>query len=82
LVLSLKKIKKYTNMNRYTVNERNIISVGYDEVNEILEIEFKLQTIHHYFGVPLNEFVALMKATKIETHYFDCVCSQYNFDVF
>lgn len=69
-------------MKRYPVNERNIVSVGYDEVNEVLEIEFKLQVIHHYFGVPLDEFVALMKAKKIETYYFDCVCSQYYFDVF
>ncbi len=69
-------------MNRYPVNEPNIVSVGYDEINEILEIEFKLQAIHHYFGVPLNEFVALMKATKIEAHYFDCVYCKYHFNVF
>jgi hypothetical protein len=69
-------------MNRYQVNETNIVSVGYDEVNEILEIEFKLQTIHHYLGVPLNEFVALMKATKIEAHYFDYIYYQYHFNVF
>jgi hypothetical protein len=69
-------------MNRYTVNERNIISIGYDEINKILEIEFKLQAIHHYFDVSLNEFVALMKAPEIETHYFDCVYSQYHFNVF
>ena len=68
-------------MKRYQINERNIVSVGYDEVNEILEIEFKLQAIHHYFGVPLEEFVALMKATKIETHYFECVYSKYHYDV-
>ena len=69
-------------MNRYQVYENNIVSVGYDEVNEILEIEFKLQTIHHYLGVPLNEFVALMKASQIEAHYFDCIYCQYHFNVF
>lgn len=67
---------------RYQVYEPNIISIGYDEINEILEIEFKLQAIHHYFGVSINEFVALMKATEIEVHYFDCVYSQYYFNVF
>ncbi|WP_310378224.1 KTSC domain-containing protein [Flavobacterium sp.] len=69
-------------MKRYQVCEPNIVSVGYDEVNEILEIEFKLQTIHHYLGVPLNEYVALMKAKDIEVHYFDFVHCQYHFNVF
>lgn len=69
-------------MNRYTVNDRNIISLGYDEMTKILEIEFKLQAIHQYFDVSLDEFVALMKAPKIETHYFDYVYCQYYFDVY
>lgn len=69
-------------MNRYTVNDHNIISVGYDEMSKTLEIEFKLQAIHQYFDVSLDEFVLLMKASEIEAHYFDCVYSQYHFDVF
>lgn len=68
-------------MNRYSVNDGNIISVGYDEINKKLEIEFRLQAIHYYFDVSLDEFVALMKAPKIETHYFNFVYSQYIFDV-
>lgn len=68
-------------MNRYSVNDCNIISIGYDEIKKILEIEFKLQAIHHYFNVSLDEFVALMKAPKIETHYFNFVYCQYYFDV-
>ena len=68
-------------MNRYTVNDRNIISVGYDEMNKTLEIEFKFQAIHQYFGVTLDEFVALMKAPEIERHYFNFVYCQYYFDV-
>jgi hypothetical protein len=81
LGLSLKKIRKNTTMNRYQVYEPNIVSLGYDEVNEILEIEFKLQAIHQYFGVSLDEFVALMKAPEIEIHYFNFVYCQYYFDV-
>ena len=68
-------------MNRYTVNDRNIISVGYDEVARTLEIEFKLQAVHQYFGVTLDEFVALMKAPEIENHYFNYVYCRYYFDV-
>ena len=40
-------------MNRYPINSANIVSVGYDEVNEVLEIEFKLKIIHQYYNVPL-----------------------------
>jgi len=68
-------------MNRYPVNHRNIISIGYDEMTRTLEIEFKLQAIHRYFGVTLDEFVALMKAPEIETHYFNYVYCRYFFDV-
>jgi len=56
--------------------------VGYDEINEVLEIEFKLQAIHHYFGVPLNEFVALMKTSEIKTHYFESVYCKYHYNVY
>lgn len=68
-------------MNRYPVNDHNIIAVGYDEILKILEIEFKFQVIHQYFGVTLDEFVALMKAPEIERHYFNNVYCQYYFDV-
>jgi hypothetical protein len=50
-------------------------------MNKTLEIEFKLQAIHQYFGVTLDEFVALMKASAIETHYFNFVYCRYYFDV-
>ncbi|MDD5151164.1 MAG: KTSC domain-containing protein [Flavobacterium sp.] len=69
-------------MTRYIINDRNIVSVRYDEIQKILEIEFKLQAIHQYFDVSLDEFVALMKAPKIETHYFNFVHCRYHFDVY
>ncbi|WPR71329.1 KTSC domain-containing protein [Flavobacterium sp. NG2] len=68
-------------MNRYPVKDKNIVSVGYNEITKILEIEFKLQAIHHYHGVSLDEFVNLMKAPIIEKHYFNFVYSKYLFEV-
>lgn len=68
-------------MKRYIVNDQNIISIGYDENNKILEIEFKLKAIHQYFNVSIDEFVALMKAPHIENHYFEHVYCQYYYDV-
>jgi|VirMetMinimDraft_7_1064189.scaffolds.fasta_scaffold83040_1 hypothetical protein len=69
-------------MKRYLVNSRNIISVDYDEITLILEIEFKLLAIHQYFEVSIDEFVSLMKAPNIETHYLDFIYSKYYFNVF
>lgn len=69
-------------MIHYPVNVQNIISVGYDELSKILEIEFKLQAIHHYFNVSIDEFVALMKAPDIENHYLQFIYCQYYFNVF
>lgn len=67
-------------MNRHSVESTNILSVGYDEEKELLEIEFKLKIVHHYHSVPLSEFIALMKAEPIEDYYFNYVQSMYHFD--
>lgn len=69
-------------MSKYPINATNILAVGYNEVNQILEIEFRLNVIHHYFEVPPDEFVAFMKADDIEEFYFDFIQCKYHFDVF
>lgn len=80
-MVSKKKLKK-NSMTKYPINAINILKVGYDEENQILEIEFKLNVIHHYFEVPLDEFVAFMKADDSEEFYFDFIQCSYHFDVF
>jgi hypothetical protein len=67
-------------MNRFSVNTNNIISVGYDEVNEILEIEFNLKAIHHYYYVPFNKYISLMTAQNIEEYYFNNILTDYSFE--
>ncbi len=69
-------------MSKYPINATNILAVGYDEVNQVLEIEFRLNVIHHYFEVPLDEFVAFMKADDIEEFYFNFIQYKYHYDVF
>ena len=69
-------------MTKYPINSLNILKVGYDEEKQILEIEFKLKVVHHYFEVPLDEFVAFMKADDIEEFYFNFIQCNYHFDVF
>jgi len=69
-------------MNPYLIQSPNIIYIGYDEVDQILEIEFKLNVIHQYFDVPLDEFVALMKAEDTEEFYFNFINCKYHYDTF
>lgn len=69
-------------MNKYLIKAPNILYIGYDEVDQILEIEFKLNIIHQYFDVPLDEFIGLMKAEDTETFYFNYINCRYHFDAF
>lgn len=69
-------------MIKYPIETSNILKVGFDEVELILEIEFKLDVIYHYFDVPLDEFVAFMKADDIEEFYFNFIQCQYHFNFF
>lgn len=51
-------------MERKRVSSSNIISIGYDEDTQILEIEYKKNSIYHYFEVPQSEFDGLMNASS------------------
>jgi len=69
-------------MNRYPVNTNNILSIGYDEVNEVLEMEFKLKIIYNYLNVPIAEYIALMKAQNPEEYYLNYIKFNYHFELF
>lgn len=69
-------------MTKYPINSNNILTVGYDEVKQILEIEFKLKVFYHYLDVPMDEFVAFLTAEDVEQFYFDFIQYKYHFDVF
>lgn len=49
-------------MKRVTVVSNNILSIGYDEQDLILEIEFKGGSIYQYLEIPLKVFNELMTA--------------------
>lgn len=51
-------------MNRQTVNSTDIASIGYDEITEILEIEFNSGAVYQYFNVPSNVYANLMAASS------------------
>ncbi len=54
------EIKKSENMNRISVTSSNIVSIGYEEASQTLEVEFKDGAVYQYFDVPsqiANEFM-------------------------
>jgi KTSC domain len=52
-------------MNRVPVSSSNLASVAYDPSSEILEVEFKNQTIYQYYNVPQFMHEQLMQAPSI-----------------
>ena len=47
---------------REPVQSSNLVSVGYDPVDSILEVEFKGGSVYHYLGVPRDVARELMEA--------------------
>jgi hypothetical protein len=56
-------------MERTPVSSSNILSIGYDDVSETLEVEFKNGTIYHYFNVPALIGEQLMSAPSVGTYF-------------
>lgn len=49
-------------MQRENVSSSNIISVGYDEATQTLEVEFQSGSFYQYYNVSQNIYDELMKA--------------------
>lgn len=49
-------------MERTPVSSSNIASIGYDEDNQILEIEFNDGSVYQYSGVPSSDYDGIMNA--------------------
>lgn len=57
-------------MQRTNVESSNLKSVGYDEKNSILEIEFLHGGLYQYYSVPKSVYEGLMSADS-HGKYFD-----------
>ncbi len=57
-------------MNRDSVNSSALKSVGYDEENQILEVEI-LQTgeVYQYKNVPIEEYFLFLEQPSLGTYY-------------
>ena len=66
-------------MKRTTVSSSNLASVGYDEENQILEIEFKHGGVYQYFDVPQSEYDALMNASSHGSYFSNNIRNDYEY---
>lgn len=76
--LHLQKIKTM----KLDILHKNIVQIDYNEQNQILQIEFKLNVIHQYFEVPLNEYLDFINAENTEEFYTYFIQCKYHFDTF
>lgn len=54
-------------MQRFPINTAQVVSIGYDEDTEVLEIEFTGSKIYQYDKVPESVFEELMTSKTVET---------------
>lgn len=67
-------------MNRLPVKSSNIKSVGFDQINFILEIEFHSGGIYRCFQVPTSEYQGLIYAPSIGTYFDRHIKDKYRFE--
>jgi hypothetical protein len=53
-----------------TVESATVVTVGYDEAQELMQLEFSSGAIYHYFGVPATVYEALLGAPS-KGRYFN-----------
>lgn len=56
-------------MQRVAVRSRSIASVGYDEVSELLEVEFSQGNVYQYRGVSITVHQQLMSAQSMGSFF-------------
>lgn len=67
-------------MDRIPVSSSDLKSVGYDQENQILEVEFHSGGIYQYFNVPQRVYQALMEASSHGKYFHRNVKDHYRYE--
>jgi hypothetical protein len=67
-------------MNRDPVSSSNLSSVGYDESNQVLEIEFNGGRVYQYFNVSKRIYQELMNANSHGKYFHRNIEGKYRYD--
>lgn len=68
-------------MERYNVSSSTIKSIGYDEDDKTLEIEFNDGSIYQYFQVPQKVMFNLMNSVTYGKFFYDQIRDKYAFSL-
>lgn len=64
-------------MNRIPVSSSNVKSVGYDEEESKLEVEFNNGSIYQYSNVPINKYSDLMNSSSHGKYFHRFIRDKY-----
>ncbi|HNQ34101.1 MAG TPA: KTSC domain-containing protein [Methanoculleus sp.] len=67
-------------MQRQAVESTNIKSVGYNEEDEILEVEFHSGGVYNYVGVPPEVYEGLLAARSKGRYFGDFIRLRYPYE--
>ena len=66
-------------MNRVPVRSSNIISIGYEEESQLLEIEFKTGRTYRYSSIPPHVYAALMRSESHGKYFLQYISNTYSY---
>ncbi len=66
-------------MQRQHVDSSNLLSVGYDADNQILEIEFKSGSVYQYYNVPPAIYTGLLSASSKGQYHSQWIKDSYRY---
>ena len=66
-------------MKRVSVKSTNIISVGYDEKEKLLEVEFVNSGVYKYYNVPKEIYEQALNAPSIGKFIWTSIRGRYRF---
>lgn len=67
-------------MERQSVESSNILSVGYKEDTQTLEVEFKGGTVYQYSDVPKTEYENLINAVSVGSYFHQNIKNNFSFN--
>ena len=66
-------------MDKILVNSSNLIAVGYDPSQQVLEVEFQSGGSYQYLNVPSDLYQSLMTASSKGEYFHDYIMNKFDF---
>ena len=66
-------------MHRMAVKAEDIESIGYDPGEKLLEVEFTVGGVYHYFEVPVARYELLMCSELMSKYFHKYIRDRYEF---